>query len=131
MVEMCYEGAIVLPKNSVFVSTNEMSYVHGGATHTITGTAKTLKEKAGFYMAQWYTLAGGYTYAAAASAATGAGVPIAAISGLGAGYCFFVGNEYRAAYNYFSTKSQSSSTQYKMTTISFFAAITGVTYGLY
>lgn len=128
---MYYKENVILPKNAVFVSTNEMSYVHGGATHTITGTARFLKGKAEFYMAKWYLLAGGYSVGTAAAAASGAGIPVAAISGLGAGYCYFVGNEYRAAYNYFSTKSQSSSTKYKMTTISFLAAITGVTYGLY
>lgn len=130
-MEMYCKENIILPRNAVFVSINEMSYIHGGATYTITGTAKNLKGKAGFYMAQWYTLATGYSYTTAAAAATGAGIPVSVISGLGAGYCFFVGNEYRAAYNYFSTKSQSSSTRYKLTTISFLAAITGVTYGLY
>jgi hypothetical protein len=108
----------------------EMLYLEGGAVSTVNGTAKALKSKAAGWMAAWGALAGGYGYAAAVAAATGVGVGVAVIAGIGAGYCAFSMNEYRQAYNYFSTKSQSSSKKYYLKTISFVGIITGVDYGV-
>lgn len=122
--------ALQLPNYFVDIDRDEMEYVDGGATSTSTGTAKYLKNVAATLMASWFSLAGGYTYATAAAVASTVGVGVGVIAGIGAGYCTFAGNEYRQAYNYFSTKSQTSSTQYKMTTISLIGIVTGVTYDL-
>ena len=121
------EYALEMPINYVDIDRYEMEYVDGGATSTSTGTASYLKNLAAGLMASWFSLAGGYTYAAAASVASTVGVGVGVIAGIGAGYCTFAGNEYRQAYNYFSTKSQTSTTKYEMTTISVLGIITGVT----
>lgn len=127
-MDMCYNGTLVMPSSYVMMDENEMRYVDGG-TSTVKGTAKSLKNQAAALMASWFSLASGYTYGAASAAATGAGIPISVLAGIGAGYCGFVGNEYRNAYNYFATKNQKSTTKYKMTTITLACVVTGVTYG--
>ena len=70
-MDMCYDGALVMPSSYARMK-EEMCYVEGG-TSTIKGTAKRLKTQAGALMASWFSLAIGYTYAAALAAATGAG----------------------------------------------------------
>ena len=129
-MEMCYDGALVMPSKFVVVDKEEMTYVEGGKVVTSTGTAKYLKNLSASLMASWYALAGGYTYAAAVSVASAVGVGVSVIMGIGTGYCTFAGNEYRSAFNYFSTKSQTSSKQYKMSTISLLGIVTGVEYGV-
>jgi len=126
---MCYDGACVMPSNYVLMNEDEMTYVEGGRVDTVSGTAKYLKGVASGFMAAWASLTGGYTYAAAAAAASGVGVGVSVIAGIGAAYCGFAANEYRGAYNYFSTKSQKSTKKYKMSTISFVGIITGVDSG--
>lgn len=128
-MEMCYDGALVMPISYAVMDEEEMVYLEGGATYVEKGTAKKLANLAGAYMASWFALAVGYTGTAAAAVATAVGVGLGVISGIGAGYCTFAGDQYREAYNYFSTKNQGSSTKYKMTTISFAGIITGVNYG--
>ena len=128
-MEIHYNEALVMPDNCVAVTNEEMTYINGGYTSTVTGTAKSLKNKAAAFMASWFALAAGYTYSAAVAVASTVGVGLGVIAGIGAGYCAFAGNEYRGAYNYFSSKSQTSTTKYKMTTTSFLAFITGVSYG--
>jgi hypothetical protein len=127
--EMTYDGAMVLPRNAMMMTENEMTYIEGGYVNTNYGTAKQLKILSASLMTGWFALAGGYTYAAAAAVASGVGVGLGVIAGIGAGYCAFAGNEYRKAYNYFSGKSQTSSTRYKMSTTSFIGFVTGVGYG--
>lgn len=127
-MEMCYDGALVMPSSYAVMSNDEMVYTEGGRVYNETGTAKQLKQKASVYMASWFSLAGGYTYTAAAAVASAVGVGVGVIAGIGAGYCTFAANEYRKAYNYFSGKSQSSKKKYIMQTISFLAFITGVNY---
>lgn len=124
------EYKLVMPSNYIDIDRNEMEYVDGGATTTQTGTAKYLKTLAGGLMASWTSLAGGYGYGAAVSVATVAGLPVSAIAGVGAAYCLFAANLYREAYNYFSLKSQTSNTLYKLTTITFLGVVTGVDYGI-
>ena len=128
-MDMCYDGTLVMPSSYALMDEEEMMYVEGGGTETYTGTAKKLKGTAASLLAAWTSLATGYTTTSAVAAATGAGIPIAAISGLGTAYCWFAANEYRGAYTYFSALSQTSSKKYKMTTVTLGVLITGVVYG--
>lgn len=123
-MEMTYGGALVMPRSYAMMDEEEMMYLEGGAV--LTGTAKKLKNDAAFLMATWWSLAGGYTYASAVAAATTIAIPVSCIVATGAAYCAYVATQYTAAYNYFYTKSQTSKTKYKMTTITFLCAITGV-----
>ncbi|MDR1014692.1 MAG: hypothetical protein LBL86_06910 [Coriobacteriales bacterium] len=127
---MTYDGTLVMPRNCVAMTEDEMTYVEGGYIATSYGTAKQLKNHAAGLMTGWFALTGGFSLAAAALVASGVGVVAGVIAGIGAGYCAFAGNEYRKAFNYFSAKSQTSSTRYKMSTTSFIGFITGVSYGL-
>ncbi len=129
-MEMCYDGALVMPSSYAVMDEDEMMYVEGGATNSIYGTAKYLAKQAAANMVGWISLAGGYTYAAAAAVASAVGVGVGVIAGIGASYCSFAANEFRVAFNYFSEKSQTSSTKYKMTIISLSGIITGVSQGL-
>lgn len=129
-MEKNYNGTLVMPAFYTSVTAEEMTYVEGGGTCKVKGTAKYLKNKAAGYMAAWFALCGGYSVTAAVAAGSGVGIALGAIAGLGAGYCGFAGNCYREAYNYFSTKSQKASTKYYMTTITFLGMfVTGVNYG--
>ena len=119
---------LVMPSNYVVMNDEEMCYLEGGKSVVEKGTAGRLKNVAATYMACWYALAGGYTYAAAASVAStvGVGVGVGVVAGLTATYCTFAGNEFRQAYNYFS--KQKSNTNCKMTMVSWFGILTGVSY---
>ncbi|WP_238903272.1 hypothetical protein [Clostridium sp. YIM B02506] len=124
------EYELQLPNNFVDVDIEEMEYVDGGSTAMSTGSAKNLKVLAGTLMASWFSLAGGYTYAAAVSVASALGIGAGVIAGIGASYCAFAGNEYRQAYNYFSSKNQIVTKRYQMTTTFFLGVVTGVSYGV-
>jgi hypothetical protein len=108
---------------------DEMTYVEGGAIHTNVGTAKSLKNTAAVLAGAWAALAVGCIAGAAATAASGAGVGISVILAIGGTYCTFAANKYRLAYNYYSTKSQTSSKKYYITAITLLGIITGVNYG--
>ncbi|MDT2836718.1 hypothetical protein P7H50_07420 [Enterococcus durans] len=125
-MEMTY--ALNMPSSYLDLTEDEMVYLEGG-TKTTYGTAKTLKGSASTQMAAWGALAGGYSYTTAAAAASGVGMTVAWIAGLGTAYCAFVANEFRGAYNYFSGKSQTAKTQYYLQVVTFVGGITGVNYG--
>ncbi len=127
-MEMCYDGALVMPSNYAVMSEDEMTYVEGGKTTPDYGTAKELKQLAGSYMAAWFSLGAGYSVAAASAVASAVGATVGVIAGLGAAHHYHAGNLYKEAYNYFSLKSQKSKKKYKMITISFLGAITGVSF---
>lgn len=128
-MEMTYDGAMVMPASFVVVDEEEMTYLDGGYVATLYGTAKYLKNWAAGLMSAWFTLASGYCVSAAVTAASVVGAGYGAVLGIGGAYCAFVGNEYRQAYNYFSSKSQSSQTQYYLSQTSFLAFVTGVSCG--
>ncbi len=44
-MEMCYDGALVMPKNYAVVNEEEMTYVEGGARFTVYGTAKSIRTR--------------------------------------------------------------------------------------
>lgn len=128
-MEMTYDGTLVMPSNFVVMNDTEMTYLEGGKVVTVTGQASKLKNIAAGFMTAWASLTGGYTYSAAAAVASGVGVAVGVIAGIGASYCAFAANEYRAAFNYFSTRTGNTNI-YKMNTISFVGIITGVEVGL-
>lgn len=128
-MEMCYDGALVMPSSCALMSEDEMMYLEGGRVETVYGTAKYLAKCTGKYMAAWASLAGGWSCAAATVAATGIGAGVAALAGLGAGYCTANANRFRKAFNYFSLKNQKSKTTYYYKLISYATVITGIKYG--
>ena len=42
-MEICYDGALVMPKNYAVVDEEEMTYVEGGWSNTIYGSLKSLR----------------------------------------------------------------------------------------
>ena len=44
-MEMCYEGALVMPSSYVVMNEDEMTYVEGGGTATVRGTAKNIRSR--------------------------------------------------------------------------------------
>ncbi len=42
-MEMCYDGALVMPSNYAVMSEDEMTYVEGGGSFTVRGTAKEIR----------------------------------------------------------------------------------------
>lgn len=45
-MELCYDGALVMPSNYVVMSEEEMTYVEGGGKITVKGSASTAKKLA-------------------------------------------------------------------------------------
>lgn len=44
-MEMCYDGALVMPGSYAVMSEDEMTYVEGGGSATIRGTAKEIRSR--------------------------------------------------------------------------------------
>lgn len=44
-MEMCYDGTLVMPSNFVVVSDEEMTYVEGGSTAVVYGTASNIRTR--------------------------------------------------------------------------------------
>ena len=95
-MEMCYDGALVMPSNYAVMDENEMTYVEGGSVSTFYKTAKDasayLSGKAAFYAACGVAATGG----AAATVAT-----VVAALGFGsyAALSYAMANNYTSAYN--------------------------------
>jgi hypothetical protein len=120
---------MVMPRNSMALTADEMTYVEGGGAFYNYGTAKSLKTLAAAAMSGWLINAGGGGAVAAASAMTGVGLPVTLIAGATAAYSLFLVEQYRQAYVYFNNLSQTSSTRYYMRHETLLGMIAGVTYG--
>jgi hypothetical protein len=128
---MTYDGAMVMPRNSVAMSNDEMTYVEGG-NKTVYNTASKLKGAAQTFMNAYGVLAntGGVVSLLVANALKVYGLPFAGILSWGVTHWRDVSGYFNKAYNYFSTKSQTSSKLYYMTIINTMGSyITGVSYG--
>lgn len=44
-MEMCYDGALVMPSNYAVVSEEEMTYLEGGGSATVRDTAKNIRSR--------------------------------------------------------------------------------------
>ena len=44
-MEMCYNGALVMPSNCVVVESNEMEYINGGWSATVTGSLNSIRNR--------------------------------------------------------------------------------------
>lgn len=125
-MEMCYDGALVMPSSYAMMNEEEMTYVDGGKVNTVYGYAEDLAAMAGALMASWSSLILGYSYGAAASVASGIGVGVGVLAGLGVGYCTFAANEYRQAFVHFSQLYEF--THCSMSNISYCGILVGVSW---
>lgn len=95
-MDMCYDGALVLPSSYAVMNENEMSYTEGGAVSTLYKTAKSassyLQGKAAYYAACGTVASGG-------AAATSATVLAALGFGSYAAMSFKMAHNYESAYN--------------------------------
>lgn len=92
-----FGAELVMPMNAIDLGVDEMEYVDGG-TFDLRYSAKNGSIYLAGMAAAWEMLAGGYSFAAAASAAPTAGVGTL-VAGLGGAYCAFVAACYIGAYN--------------------------------
>lgn len=124
---MTYDGTMVMPSKFVVVEQNEMTYLEGGAVSTYKGSAKQASAFCAGLMTAWWSLATGYGYTAATTAATAVGLPVSAIAGVGTAYCSYVASQYTGAYNACQKKTigNKNPTTY-VDTYTFLSIVTGV-----
>lgn len=95
-MDMCYDGALVMPSSYAVMDEEEMMYLEGGSVITSYSTAKNastyLMGKAGYYAA----LGAGGTLAATAALASVVG---AVGAGSAAALCYSMASKYTSAYN--------------------------------
>ena len=52
-MEMCYKGTLVMPSNYAVVNDNEMEYIDGGWSYTITGTLNSIARRLSDIVMAW------------------------------------------------------------------------------